>query len=116
MMGKLWMTFHDNSEEASKAVAVMLLDKIFVLGSRLEDILGVQCVIHNGIPSVDAGKKLSRDIMLFSCSIETTSETHRRVGSRTEAEVWMDVVATRSSMDCKESIPRSNFHGTVTGT
>ena len=87
MMGKLWMTFHNDSKEASKAISVKLVDKILVLGSRLEDILGVQRVIQNGIPSVNAGKKLAREIMLLSHSIKTTSETHGRGGSRTEAEV-----------------------------
>ena len=33
-----------------------------------------------------------------------------------EAEVWMDVVFTGRSMDSKESIPRPNFHRTVTST
>ena len=54
------MTFHKNSKEASKAVSVILVDKILVLGSRLEDILGVQRVIQDGIPSSNAGKKLAR--------------------------------------------------------
>ena len=68
------MAIHDQSKEAIKAMTKILGDKTLVLGGRLEYILGGQRLIDSGIPRGNTCKKLSREIELFSSSIETTSE------------------------------------------